>query len=100
MRIVASNNEVDVSHRSLHFGFVLPVFIHQKLWSHNYDYDDKAMLWLDTILQSCACELHHHECKIDIAFEYVAETSAKVIKLETSLEFDENVRPYILIRYA
>jgi hypothetical protein len=99
MLIIASNNEVDVSHRSLHFGFVLPVFINQKLWSANYEDDDKDMLWLESILDACACGLHTNDYKIDIEFEYVDEISKETINLETSLEFDENVRPYVLIRY-
>lgn len=99
MLIVASNNEVDVSHRSLHLGFVLPVFIDQRLWSDNYEDDDKEMLWLDEVLDACACELHTNNYKTDIEFEYVNEASKQSITLETSLEFDENVRPYVLILY-
>ncbi len=100
MLIVASNNEVDVSHRSLHFGFVLPVFIHQKLWEDHYQDDDKDMLWLESILDICACEVHSHDYRVDIQFECVDEALKKAIQLETSLEFDENIRPYILDRYV
>lgn len=97
--IVNNSNEIDVSYRSLYFGFVLPVLVDKKLWSDNYEDDDSEMLWLDSVLDACACELNTNDYKVDVNFEYSNEESKQLIKLESLLEFDENINPYILIRY-
>lgn len=98
--VIEGNNTVDVSYRSKHFGFIFPVLINKTLWSDNYQDYDSEMLWLDDVLSACACELSANEYQIDIKFEYKRNGELSSTKLESSLEFDENIAPYVLINYA
>ncbi len=99
MLVLKRNDTVDVSYWSKHFGFIFPVLINKNVWTDNYADNDSEMLWLDELLDACACELNSNKCQIDSQFEYKREGEFNIINLESSLEFDENINPYILIKY-
>ncbi|MGH1484716.1 MAG: hypothetical protein ACRBCI_00770 [Cellvibrionaceae bacterium] len=87
-----------VSNRAKNYGFVFPVMILQDVWKDYYMDNDSDMLWVEDILDACASQLTVHRHHIDVEFS-ISDREGKSIDLKISLEFDDNMNPYILVQY-
>jgi len=97
--VLKNNDLIDVSYRSVNFGFIFPVLIDKKIWNDHYIDYDAEMRWLEGILNACACALNSNQYQLDSKFDYKREGEVNTTGLQSSLEFDENITPYVLIKY-
>jgi len=88
------------------YGFILPVMVEESLWRKNYLFESSVNSQsIDCLLETYADELKKHASRTDIVFDCKirrdshSEPNNFAIELESSLEFDRSMKPYLMIKY-